>query len=170
MRRLARPSSLPFPSSSSPLPSSPSSSPSSSHSRLQADGVADRIAAIAVNPGAVNSDIWRTFPRWCMCFARPLMNLLFLTTSQGAATSIEAATSPRPGGWRLEPGDRVYLTPYSIPSWATNPTLATLFDSLGPFRGARFAASSPISFDPASASALWRASEAAVAKVGAQTA
>jgi hypothetical protein len=50
--------------------------------------------AIAVNPGAVASDIWRGVP-WCIktFLFDPLMTLTFLNTDEGA-TSIAAALNP----------------------------------------------------------------------------
>ena len=78
---------------------------------LAAELARDRIAAVAVNPGGVASDIWRTFsPAVMLCF-RPLQRLLFLNTEQGAATSVAAATAVEPGGRRLPPGDALYLPP-----------------------------------------------------------
>lgn len=45
------------------------------------------ISSFAVNPGAVNSDIWRDLPS----FLSPALRLLFLTNTQGCSASVAAA-------------------------------------------------------------------------------
>jgi NAD(P)-dependent dehydrogenase (short-subunit alcohol dehydrogenase family) len=137
--------------------------------RLRAEGLGDRIQAIAVNPGAVMSDIWRTFPPWLLCVARPFCSLFFLNTQQGSATSVAAASAREPGGRRMAPGDLLYLTPYRIPTWGGE-RVQLLFDSLGPFAGARVAPSTALSHDLASAAALWEACDAAVDRIAGQQA
>ena len=54
--------------------------------RLDGSGV----AAHALHPGVVASDIWRRVPR----LVRPLITARMLTTEQGAVTSLYCATSP----------------------------------------------------------------------------
>lgn len=48
------------------------------------------VSALVVHPGACYSDIWNS----AYSFGKPLYKLLFLTTAQGAASSIHAATKP----------------------------------------------------------------------------
>ena len=72
-----------------------------------------RVAAVAVNPGAVNSDIWRHISKPLTYITAPLFRLLFLTSAQGALTSLYAATASPPPEGRLD-----YLTPYwAIDRW-----------------------------------------------------
>ena len=56
-----------------------------------------RPRCVAVNPGAVASDIWRGVPplvrTWLL---DPIMALVFLSTDEGSATSMHAATQPLP--------------------------------------------------------------------------
>jgi NAD(P)-dependent dehydrogenase (short-subunit alcohol dehydrogenase family) len=132
--------------------------------RFRDEGVGDRIQAISVNPGGVMSDIWRTFPPAVLCVARPFCSLFFLNTQQGSATSVAAASAREPGGRRMLPGDLLYLTPYRIPSWGGE-RVALLFDSLGPFAGARAAPSTALSHDLGSSAALWEACDAAVERI-----
>ncbi|KAL7570681.1 hypothetical protein ACA910_014952 [Epithemia clementina (nom. ined.)] len=95
-----------------------------------------RIRSLAVNPGAVNSDIWRTFPRWI----QRLQSLIFLTNAQGCETTVAAVvTSPLPP-------QAVYLQPYplTVGPWdtilqpMTSATATAAFpplEMLGPFVG-----------------------------------
>ena len=53
--------------------------------------------ALSVNPGAVLSDVWRHWPDLARRLARPAMAALLLSTSQGAAPAVAAASQ-----WRLE--------------------------------------------------------------------
>eukprot|EP00124_Ichthyophonus_hoferi_P001594 Ihof_evm6s87 gene=Ihof_evmTU6s87 len=73
----------------------------------------------AVNPGAVNSDIWRALPWYILMIAKFIFAILFLNTKQGAATSIHAATADGIGSNK-------YWTPYWIPIIS----LASYFDTL----------------------------------------
>jgi len=105
------------------------------------------LRSIAVNPGAVNSDIWRDKPRWMM----PLFRLLYLTNIQGCQTTVAACVEDLPD-------DVIYLQPYwqrisERPPWP--PT-----EMLGPYVG--FQAVSPrlpVDGGILSAEALWRCSE-----------
>ena len=45
------------------------------------------LAFLSVNPGAVASDIWRTYPPWKRC----LMRAVFLRPVQGARPSVHAS-------------------------------------------------------------------------------
>jgi len=65
----------------------------------------DGLRAVAVNPGAVNSDIWRTFPKFSFGNA---VRHLYLTSKQGSSTSVAAAIGNLPSG-------AVYLQPYWLP-------------------------------------------------------
>ena len=78
--------------------------------RQQPDG---RVAAVAVNPGAVNSSIWRYIPTPLTYITGPLFRLLMLTPAQGAHTSVYAATVPPPPEGRLD-----YLSPYWAVDWS----------------------------------------------------
>jgi NAD(P)-dependent dehydrogenase (short-subunit alcohol dehydrogenase family) len=132
--------------------------------------VGSGVSAVAVNPGAVNSDIWRSIRPATACWFRPLMRLAFLTTEQGAATSIAAATAREVDGLALDPqpGARAptaYLSPYAAPLWAQRAGgwLALLPDLIGPFRGARAMQPTPLALDAKCAQDLWKTCEAAIA-------
>lgn len=62
------------------------------------------LRAISVNPGGVNSDIWRNYPRWMDAIHRAI----YLTPEQGSRPSVAAAISKLPE-------DAVYLQPYWQP-------------------------------------------------------
>jgi NAD(P)-dependent dehydrogenase (short-subunit alcohol dehydrogenase family) len=96
--------------------------------RCAKDG--DHVLAYAVNPGGVMSDIWRAAPPAVACFLRTACRYVFLTTQQGCATSVAAATSM--DREYLKGG--VYVTPYFLP-----PVLPAVGDWLGPFMGPRVA-------------------------------
>ena len=81
------------------------------------------LRSIAVNPGAVNSDIWRNYPRWLVT----IFSKIYLNVQQGAYTSIAASV--------LDdlPQDVIYLQPY----YQAKTTVAPFppFEMLGPFVG-----------------------------------
>jgi len=117
------------------------------------------VVAVAVNPGAVASDIWRHVPPALMCWWRPFMRLFLLTPAQGAVPVVAAAAAGEVGGAALAPGRPWYLTPYLIPRAFQNeryvlelPSL--LADALGPGGAARVARSTSASYDPLAARAL----------------
>eukprot|EP00123_Amoebidium_parasiticum_P020179 comp44208_c0_seq1/m.47509 comp44208_c0_seq1/g.47509 ORF comp44208_c0_seq1/g.47509 comp44208_c0_seq1/m.47509 type:complete len:346 (-) comp44208_c0_seq1:496-1533(-) len=113
------------------------------HSILQGSGV----EVHAVNPGAVNSDIWRSIPiAWMLAVAKFIFSLIFLTPRQGAATSIHAATAPGIGSNK-------YWTPYWIPIRA----FTSMFDHLSVFVGAVEADPRPDGRDPVLAKGLFDA-------------
>jgi len=97
------------------------------------------IRAVAVNPGAVYSDIWRLLPYPLRHYiVEPVLRRIFLTTRQGAA-AVLAAARHMPLGPDEEPellAGKCYVTPYWIPfdgkigSWSLYPC-----DVLGPFVG-----------------------------------
>ena len=117
---------------------------------IQRRYAADGVMGIAVNPGAVNSDIWRNWP---VCL-RPLFRVVFLTTAQGAACSIHAATT----GDVAAADEDVYFSPYRVFRGIG------AFDTLGPFAGPQRALPSPLARDRAVASDLWQMSLDAIAK------
>jgi NAD(P)-dependent dehydrogenase (short-subunit alcohol dehydrogenase family) len=136
--------------------------------RLQRELVGTGVQAVAVNPGAVNSDIWRAISPGTACWFRPFMRAFFLTPEQGSATSVAAATAVEVGGARLDApgGALLYLSPYSSPAWAQRAGgwAALLFDALGPFRGASPMLPTRLATDEKAADALWAACEAALAR------
>lgn len=67
------------------------------------------IRAFSVNPGAVNSDIWRDVnPILFKYIVGPVFRLLYLTPAEGALTVLAAAT----GNF---PNNQSYLQPYWLP-------------------------------------------------------
>lgn len=107
------------------------------------------IRSIAVNPGAVNSDIWRNKPRWLVAIFR----LFYLPSKQGAYTSVAAVTVDFPM-------DVQYLQPYWLPK-SMNMAFPPM-EMLGPFNGYRVT-SPRLPLDGtnglATAQHLWKASE-----------
>ena len=106
------------------------------------------LSSIAANPGSVNSDIWRGFPR----FIIPLFRLAFLTTVQGSSCTVAAATLP-------DDNLPLYLQPYWMPV-STKHTPHPIFETLGPYAG--YVPTRPRLADDGGifeAEALWRASE-----------
>lgn len=107
------------------------------------------ISGIAVNPGAVNSDIWyrgqlsRGVQEYLV---RPVFSALFLTSAQGAACSVAAATDSR----FAEPPVGLYLCPYRTPTAAPS-----LFELHGPFAGACECRPHPAVLDEALGRSLW---------------
>lgn len=109
------------------------------------------IPAVAVNPGAVASDIWRHVWPWI----KPLLNMVqaffFLTADQGAATSVCAAAD--------EDITHGYFSPYWQPAAAFCPGRSG-FEFIGPFAGGRNHAYCRLPRDEGEVSAnLWRKCE-----------
>jgi len=102
--------------------------------KMQMMHAKDGVASVAVNPGAVNSDIWRTTHPAIMPAWKKFMGLIFLTPEQGSATSLVAAEMKAP-----EEDDLVYLSPYP-----TSRCCPLLLDCVGPFAGANRAQPNPI--------------------------
>jgi len=132
--------------------------------------VGSGVTAIAVNPGAVNSDIWRNITACTACWFRPFMRLTFLTPEQGAATSIAAASESKLGSTPLDSPNvehtpTLYLSPYASPQWMQRAGgwTALVGDLLGLFRGANVMLPTPLSLDAKCAKALWLACETAIA-------
>ncbi|GAX24051.1 hypothetical protein FisN_26Lh121 [Fistulifera solaris] len=80
------------------------------------------LRSIALNPGAVNSEIWRDFPIWI----RKLFAYIYLTPRQAAQTLVAAAVG------EFTQQDKLYLQPYQQP-WSGVPFPA--WEMLGPFVG-----------------------------------
>jgi len=110
------------------------------------------IRAIAVNPGAVRTNIWRRTPKLLMPLWDAVMRSAFLTSNQGCSTSVFGACDA------LE--DHVdYLSPYWHPSWGSLP-----FDVMGPYVGAHSVNPTLPNDADKEAERLWRFSEASVRK------
>jgi NAD(P)-dependent dehydrogenase (short-subunit alcohol dehydrogenase family) len=111
----------------------------------------DSLEALAVSPGSVYSDIWRSSSRLLVFFYR----FIYLSTRQGCQTSVDAATRADLPKSELA----VYLQPYlRVPGTATKPT-HPLFEMLGPFCGSVVTPPRlPLRSDVAAA-ALWTACE-----------
>ena len=131
--------------------------------RLEAEeGGSGGIACLAVNPGAVASDIWRVLPAGLLRSAFMLLaSLLFLKPAQGCETSVVAATARTAAcGTALVGG--LYLAPYRTAPAGSPWWLSALSESLGPFAGARVAACSAQARDALVAREMWEACEAAL--------
>lgn len=85
------------------------------------------IPAVAVNPGAVFSDIWRHVWTPLKPVFKVVASLLFLTPDQGCATSVEAAADQN-----ITSG---YLAPYWHPP--RHFPARSAFEFFGPFAGGR---------------------------------
>jgi len=89
------------------------------------------LRSIAVNPGAVNSDIWRSYPRWIVA----VFQRIYLNNPQGSYTSVAASVI------NDFPDDVIYLQPYHQQTRGGNdrkiiaPTPFPPFEMLGPFVG-----------------------------------
>jgi NAD(P)-dependent dehydrogenase (short-subunit alcohol dehydrogenase family) len=103
---------------------------------------------------AVNSDIWRSANlRWLVI---PIFERIFLTTAQGAATSVAAAVGEFPDATDF------YLEPYWMPSSARTKAPFPVLEMMGPFVGYRVVQPRlPVSKTGIQAvgEALWRVSE-----------
>lgn len=112
------------------------------------------VTAVTVNPGAVNSDIWYRgqLGPWAESIARLVFGILFLTSAQGAATSIDAATNADYEGTL-----GVYLAPY----WPM-PLLGAYAELHGPFAGSRVWEPDGKMRNAAAARALWKTLDRAV--------
>ena len=83
------------------------------------------VSCVAVNPGAVDSDIWRDFPWWRRAW-RVVTRVVFLSSEQAAECVVQAAVNPayafdavgRKNAGRICGVEKVltpYVTPYRIP-------------------------------------------------------
>ena len=73
------------------------------------------LKAVTANPGAVNSDIWRNYPK----YMDKIHETIYLTRKQGAATSIAGAISKLPE-------NDLYLQPYWQPFKNIRSKMSTL--------------------------------------------
>lgn len=109
------------------------------------------LVSVAVNPGAVDTDIFKNIHWLKQWFLWPIQKLLFLSPVQGASTALVAALDVS------EPGLH-YLSPYStsrfLPDWVT--------DLMGVFSGHSEIQSSPLSYDEELSRRLWELSVLAV--------
>jgi NAD(P)-dependent dehydrogenase (short-subunit alcohol dehydrogenase family) len=82
------------------------------------------LRSISVNPGAVNSDIWRTYPRWLVA----IFKRIYLDNQQGSYTTVAASV--------LEdlPENVIYLQPYHQ-GGRSEVTPFPPFEMLGPYVG-----------------------------------
>lgn len=120
------------------------------------------LRAISCNPGSVNSDIWRNYPK----FMDLIHKAIYLTPKQGCTTSIVGAVGKLPK-------KAVYLQPYWQPFRSTNSNLKTPYlsfshwftvkypfsEMLGPYIG--YAITDPrlpVDVD-ASSAAMWKSCE-----------
>ena len=134
------------------------------NARLNPKGV----SCVAVNPGAVDSDIWRDFPSWRKAW-RVVTRLAFLSNEQAAECVVQAAVNPAyacdaPGrtkaSARVAGRSRVltpYVTPYRIPFSGRGRAWFPL-EIVGPYARHVEAAPRPEVNDEAHTEALFRTS------------
>lgn len=92
----------------------------------------DRMLSIAVNPGAVYSDIWRNYSK----VKQKLFRLLYLTPQQGCQTSVAAAVLDWKDLLQEDPNKTLYLQPYRLPPSGKNQKSPfPMFEMLGPYKG-----------------------------------
>jgi len=120
-----------------------------------------KIQSIAVNPGAVNSDIWRDYPR---AITRTVNAALYLNNAQGCRTTVAACVLPTVVDNNNKDNPYPYLQPYWQPSSRTTAAaaLVPVFPSLeliGPYQGYRWTAPRLPSDPVAASQALWTASQ-----------
>ena len=110
--------------------------------------VSTGLKSFAVNPGAVNSDIWRNKPSWL----KALFRLFYLTNRQGCQTSVAACVEDFPA-------DVVYLQPYW--QWNSRQTPWPPTEMLGPFVGFQPTPPRLVTVDECgqAAESLWKCSE-----------
>ena len=140
------------------------------------------LTAIAVNPGAVNSDIWRGFPHWVR---QHIFDKIYLTTEQGSEPIVAAAirndfTADRESIMANNGrGAIIYLQPYANPfsvfggRWFPNSSSSTkasvpstlqgpmmpCMEMLGPYVGHMPTIPRLPANPEAAAETLWRVSE-----------
>ena len=118
-----------------------------------------RVDAVAVNPGAVASDIWRHVWRPFRGALAGVAALLFLTPDQASAPSVAAAAAPLSVD---ADGLPAYLSPYWTPSPGSPVPGKSAFEFLGVFVGAAPAYARVPRDEAAVAAALWARCEALV--------
>ena len=126
------------------------------------------VTAISVNPGAVNSQIWYRgqIPGWLEPIVAVVFRRVFLTSAQGAACSVAAATDPALAG-----STGLYLCPYRVyrcvpRAWGWAHRLVCLLCDVGfpftSFVGASPCPPLPAVTDPTEGTRLWEATATAV--------
>jgi len=117
-----------------------------------------RVTAVAVNPGAVNSDIWRHAKQKRQgikgAILTRLEQFLYLNSEQGAATSVYGAVGNLS---RACTTHGYYLAPYMVPSFLGG--LRVAFEMLGPFAGPKFVIPSLPENEKQKSEALWKLCE-----------
>mmetsp|Transcript_154 Transcript_154/g.232 ORF Transcript_154/g.232 Transcript_154/m.232 type:complete len:293 (-) Transcript_154:137-1015(-) len=101
------------------------------------------IPAAAVNPGGVNSGIWWYLRGWKKTVWEFIAPLILLTTSQGAQTTVHAATVETLPAM-------AYFSPYKQRSWCPYHS-----DLLGPYNGPTIAIGCPAAYKKESIDSLW---------------
>lgn len=96
-----------------------------------------RITSVAVNPGAVNSDIWRNLPSFVR---QRIFSLFYLNNAQGCQTTVAAASLALHRRLPIATNDDVtthciYLQPYWLPFSNNEQIPSPIFEMLGPFQG-----------------------------------
>ena len=132
------------------------------------------LIAIAVNPGAVNSDIWRGFPRF---IRRHIFDKIYLTTEDGSEPVVAAAIRDNLTVGKEKSisndgkGFSIYIQPYADPHSIFNGQLAHATPSssqgpmkpytemLGPYVGHLLTMPRLPENTEAAAKALWKVSE-----------
>lgn len=107
-----------------------------------------QVSACAVSPGAVRSEIWRSWHGLPRAALNAAMAALFLDTDQGAAPSIHCAAAP-PAAL----GTHLYHCPY-----LTAPACPLPFEMLGPYAGALPSRPSLPDNEPEISADLWKLS------------
>ncbi|KAM3577258.1 hypothetical protein VYU27_000940 [Nannochloropsis oceanica] len=91
------------------------------------------VRAVAVSPGAVASDIWRSFPSWYKRLVLdPVSSLAFLSNEQGSIPSVHAATHR---ALPLEDNENETDVLYFHPYWSPSSRFLMPFEVMGPFHG-----------------------------------
>lgn len=100
-----------------------------------------------MNPGAVNSEIWRNESNCMSCILIPIKKFIFLNCEHGSSTTIDACIQSLTD--LFYESDYVYLTPYWVPyDWS-------LFDLIGFWFGSLKAKSSSNSYNESFSTDLW---------------
>jgi len=125
------------------------------------------VTAVAVNPGAVNSDIWRHSRQGRTGLKGRLVsfleNVLYLTPDQGAATSVYGAVGKLDQEMASE---GFYLAPYSIPSFLGQSKWRIPLEMVNSFAGPRHTRPTlPVS-EEIKAAALWALADKLTSVVG----
>lgn len=103
------------------------------------------VTTVVVNPGAVDSDIWRS--SGCQAIFSRVRRMLFLDTNEGALTTLAAAFAPA-----TPPSQPLYLSPYWVPR------VAGPLDLWGPWAEPQIVPSSKTSHDVKLAEECWEMS------------